>query len=80
MSRLIDAHRAVERLRAHGLPSQRGALDAITLALGRMAQLEKVAELARAHCNRTGIGDDSQEFLLDLAVTELDNHPDTKEP
>jgi hypothetical protein len=81
VSRLTEAHRAVERLRAHGLPSQRGALDAITLALGRMAQLEKVAELARRLVDPMGQGPRADRAaLLDLALIELDHHPDTKEP
>ena len=50
-------------------------------ALGRMAQLEKVAELARPVVAR-----DAGPFawtdachLLELALVELDHHPDTRE-
>src|SRR4051812_15893606 len=48
--------------------------DQLRAALARMAQLEKVAELARTSVR----GPDSQDaehttLLLDLAITELDN-------
>jgi hypothetical protein len=58
-------------------------LDALQFALQRMAQLEKVAELARPVVANltTGapIDDPHHVWLLELALTELDNHPDTKE-
>jgi hypothetical protein len=82
VSRLTAAHRATERLRGHGHAPYRAELDAITLALGRMAQLEKVAELARDVTGQYGstLSDHHPEWLLELALIELDNHPDTREP
>lgn len=82
MSRLTAAHRATGRLSAHGLPQYRAELEAITLALGRMAQLEKVAELARDVTIQYGstLSDHHPEWLLELALIELDDHPDTREP
>jgi hypothetical protein len=85
VSRLADAHRAAERLRARTpryLPQYRAELDAITLALGRMAQLEKVAELARQLPPAVSAPATFEHpmWLLELALIELDHHPDTREP
>jgi hypothetical protein len=55
--------------------------DALQAALARMAQLEKVAELARPVASRDAgpfVWTDACQ-LLDLALTELDNHSETKE-
>jgi hypothetical protein len=81
VTRLTDAREAVEHLEAElddlTVPAQLFAdLRTMDAALGRMAQLEKVAELARALVADPG----ADPLLLNLAVTELDNHPDTREP
>ena len=55
-------------------------LDQLQLALQRMAQLEKVAELARRRRNAGDGARADRPALLDLALSELDNHPDTREP
>jgi hypothetical protein len=83
-----DVRAAVEMLvnEAGGYPPTAAELEAIPdaravvdAALARMAQLEKVAELARdAELDLRGEDSDAL-VLLRLAVTELDNHPDTKE-
>jgi hypothetical protein len=54
-------------------------LEPIRLALQRMAQLEKVAELARRRRNAGDGARADRPALLDLALSELDNHPDTRE-
>jgi hypothetical protein len=89
VSRLTDARAALDMLiaEAGGQPPTSAELDAIpdapavvSAALARMAQLEKVAELARTSVR----GSDPQAaehatLLLDLALIELDNHPETNE-
>jgi hypothetical protein len=88
VSRLTEAQAALDMLvnEAGGQPPTAAELRAIPdapavvdAALARMAQLEKVAELARdAELDLRGEDSDAL-VLLRLAVTELDNHPDTKE-
>ena len=90
MSRLTEAQEALEMLAAEagGQPPTAAELNAhpdaprvVEAALDRMAQLEKVAELARAAVS-DALGDDASGpvWILSLALTELDNHPDTREP
>lgn len=82
MSRLTEARAALESLRSVlDRASMPISLIQLDRALQRMAQLEKVAELARL------LTDDSTDpqraewarTHLGLAVVELDNHPETKE-
>jgi hypothetical protein len=80
VSRLTEAQAEMLRLLDFlGKTNATIRLDALQFALQRMAQLEKVAELARdAELDLRGEDSDAL-VLLRLAVTELDNHPDTKE-
>jgi hypothetical protein len=90
MSRLTEAQKALEMLvaEAGGQPPTAAELNAhrdaprvVEAALKRMAQLEYVAELARAVIDDPDQGAaDHARLLLDLALTDLDNHPDTREP
>ncbi|HEX3305003.1 MAG TPA: hypothetical protein VHS32_02025 [Streptosporangiaceae bacterium] len=96
MSRLTEAQVALEMLAGIAEPGadldvdELRAAETLRAALQRMAQLEKVAELARTvtrQAHAAGDGDYHAETLLpenllrlELAVTELDNHPDTREP
>jgi hypothetical protein len=77
VTRLEAARAGLERLEedTHHGPSA----DAVRAALNRMAQLEKVAELARDVHDRLG-RTTNPAYMLGLALTELDNHPDTREP
>jgi hypothetical protein len=82
MSRLTEAQaemcRLLDELARTGSTFR---LDALQFALQRMAQLEKVAELARPVADLfAGDLHNHPTTLLRLALTELDNHPDTREP
>lgn len=85
MSRLEAARAALERLEQEDPEARKYVVPdrdryALHLAIQRMAQLEKVAELARA-AELDLRGEDSHSLLLlRLGLTELDNHPDTREP
>jgi hypothetical protein len=83
VSRLTEAQADMLRLLDFlGKTNATIRLDALQFALQRMAQLEFVAELARPVAAQDagpfGWADACQ--LLDLALTELDHHPDTREP
>lgn len=81
MSHLTDARAALESLRdVLDRASMPISLDQLDRALQRMAQLEKVAELAR-RLDLLGQGPRADRAaLLDMALAELDHHyPETKE-
>lgn len=85
MSRLTDARAALETVRFELDQDGQAKFcktetDALRAALARMAQLEKVAELAR-RLDLLGQGPRADRAaLLDMALAELDHHyPETKE-
>jgi hypothetical protein len=86
VSRLTEARAALDVLEAElddaAVPASLFAeLRRVDFALKRMAQLEKVAELARAAVeSELGTDASGPVWLLELGLTELDNHPDTREP
>lgn len=81
MTRLADARAALDALDGMAPAGAERAEAVIVLedALKRMAQLEKVAELARAAAHPGLRPDGPGQLLLQLALVELDSHPDTRE-
>jgi hypothetical protein len=72
----LDVVRATQ---LHPDADRRAAIRAFEQVSARMAQLDRIAELARRVVDPNGTGPLADRLmLLNLALVDLDNHPDTK--